>query len=88
MKTAQFTEKIAEKSLNNKHNISARDAYLRASNYYRVAEFFIHQNPEDPRILELSNKSSKCFQKAGELFQPKFEFLEIPMKIPLYQHTS
>src|SRR5256885_14466587 len=32
------------------HPVSARDAYLRASTYYRRAEFFLHGNPEDPRI--------------------------------------
>ncbi len=83
LKTAQSTEKIAEKSLTNGHNVSAREAYLRASNYYRVAEFFIHQDAKDPRILELSSKSSKCFQKAGELFELEFEFLEIP-----YENTT
>jgi dipeptidyl aminopeptidase/acylaminoacyl peptidase len=83
LKTAQFTEKIAEKSLTKGHNVSARDTYLRASNYYRTAEFFIHQDPDDPRILELSSKSCECFQKAGELFQPKFEVLEIP-----YENTT
>ena len=83
LKTAQFTEKIAEKSLTNEHKVSAREAYLRASNYYRTAEFFIHQDPDDPRILELSSKSCECFQKAGELFQPKFEVLEIP-----YENTT
>ncbi len=83
LKTAQFTEKMAEKSLTNKHKVSAREAYLRASNYYRTAEFFIHQDPDDPRILELSTASRKCFQKACELFQPKFEVLEIP-----YENTT
>ena len=83
LKTAEFTEKIAEKSLNEGHKVSAREAYLRACNYYRCAEFFIHQDPNDPRILELSSKSRKCFQKAGELFQPKFEILEIP-----YENTT
>ena len=31
------------------HKISAREAYLRASNYYRVAEFLL-MDPEDRRI--------------------------------------
>lgn len=83
LKTAEFSQKIAEKSLNDGHKVSAREAYLRASNYYRSAEFFIHQDPDDPRILELSNKSCKCFQKAGKLFQPEFEVLEIP-----YENTT
>ena len=87
LKIAEFTEKIAEKSLNGGHKVSAREAYLRTCNYYRCAEFFIHQDPDDPRIKELSSKSRKCFQKAGELYYPKFEVLEIPYEsttLPAY----
>ena len=32
------------------HLVSARDGYLRASNYFRTSEFFLHGNHEDPRI--------------------------------------
>ena len=83
LKTAQFTEKIANNSLEGGHNVSAREAYLRASNYYRSAEFFIHRDPSDHRIIELSRKSRECFQKAGKLFEPEFEILEIP-----YENTT
>lgn len=34
------------------HRVSARGALLRACNYYRSAEFFLHGNPSDPRILD------------------------------------
>lgn len=78
LKTAEFTEEIAENSLKEEHKVSAREAYLRASNYYRSAEFFIHRDPEDPRIRKLSGKSRECFQKAGRLFEVELEVLEIP----------
>ncbi|WP_033288480.1 alpha/beta hydrolase family protein [Amycolatopsis jejuensis] len=48
------------------HPISARDAYLRASTYYRRAEFFLHGNPEDPRINEAYERNVECFQRALE----------------------
>ncbi len=78
LKTAEFTENIANNSLDGGHEVSAREAYLRASNYYRSAEFFIHEDPTDPRIIELGRKSRECFQRAGKLFEPQFEVMEIP----------
>jgi hypothetical protein len=59
------------------HKISAREAYLRASNYYRVAEFLLI-NPEDPRIQITWESSKKCFSNAGKLFSPSIKSIEIP----------
>ena len=59
------------------HEISAREAYLRASNYYRVAEFLL-MDPEDPRIKTTWESSKGCFGKAASLFSPSFEPVEIP----------
>ncbi|RFU31615.1 hypothetical protein B7463_g4741, partial [Scytalidium lignicola] len=36
-----------------KNPVSAREAYFRASSYYRAAEFFLHGNISDPRIYTL-----------------------------------
>ncbi|MGZ7117021.1 MAG: alpha/beta hydrolase family protein [Methanobacterium sp.] len=83
LKTAQFVENIANNSLEGGHKVSAREAYLRASNYYRSAEFFIHHDPSDPRIIELSRKSRECFKEAGKLFVPELDVLEIP-----YENTT
>ena len=49
LNTAQRVHKYAENSLAAGHKVSAREAFLRASNYYRVAEFFL-MDPEDIRI--------------------------------------
>lgn len=76
--TADRVCKIADKCLADGHNVSARDAYLRASNYYRTAEFYLHGDPSDPRILETWGKSRECFIKAGQLFSPPVETVEIP----------
>ncbi len=48
-KTATRINKYADESLAAGHKASAREAYLRACNYYRVAEFLLI-DPKDPRI--------------------------------------
>ncbi|MBO3457930.1 alpha/beta fold hydrolase [Aetokthonos hydrillicola Thurmond2011] len=78
--TAQRVEHHASKSLKTGNPISARQAYLRASNYYRTAEFFLHSNQQDPRILETWGRSETCFRQAVELFTPQIEAIEIPFE--------
>ena len=77
LKTAQRVHKYANESSLSGHKVSAREGYLRASNYYRAAEFLLI-NPEDPRILETWEKSKECFNKAAELFSSTVESIEIP----------
>ncbi|MCO5968457.1 alpha/beta hydrolase family protein [Actinoallomurus soli] len=60
------------------HRVSARDAFLRASNYYRNAEFFLHGDPEDPRIRHAYDASVSCFRQAAALFTPAVEPVAIP----------
>ena len=64
LKTARRVHSYADESLAGEHRVSAGEAYLRASNYYRAAEFYLHGDPSDPRIKELSDKSVSCFDKA------------------------
>ncbi|GAB3396365.1 alpha/beta hydrolase family protein [Amycolatopsis echigonensis] len=59
------------------HPISARDAYLRASTYYRRAEFFLHGNPDDPRINYAYERNVESFQRAVETID-HVEPIEIP----------
>src|ERR687898_1682320 len=49
LKTARRINKYADESLAAGHTVSACEAYLRACNYYRAAEFFL-VNPTDSRI--------------------------------------
>ncbi|WP_433246262.1 alpha/beta hydrolase family protein [Streptosporangium sp. CA-135522] len=65
-------------SLADGHRISARDAFLRASNYYRNAEFFLHGDAADPRIQHAYDASVACFHQAAALFTPAIEPVEIP----------
>jgi pimeloyl-ACP methyl ester carboxylesterase len=77
LRTAQRVHRYAEDSLLSGHKISAKDGFLRASNYYRVAEFLLVE-PEDPRILDTWKKSKECFKKAADLFDSPVESIEIP----------
>ncbi|WP_375000905.1 alpha/beta hydrolase family protein [Aeromicrobium sp. CTD01-1L150] len=76
--TAERVHKGGRESLAAGHFVSAREALLRASNYYRTAEFFLHGNAADPRIMDTWQLSVDTFQRAAELFSPQIEPVEIP----------
>lgn len=78
LKTAERVQKIADDCLARGHEVSARQAYFRASNYYRAAEFYLHDDPRDPRIKELSRKSVACFDEALRLQGIPEERIDIP----------
>src|SRR5919199_868055 len=61
------------------HKVSARDAYLRATNYYQNgAAFYLDTNPSDSRITSTWEKGVEAFRKAIGLFSHKVETIEIP----------
>src|SRR6185312_15411523 len=68
----------AQSQLARNHRISARDNFLRASNYYRSSEFFLHAAPKDPRVARAYARSVACYKAAAALFAPAIEALEIP----------
>jgi len=82
-RTADHFRKAADKSLAQGHNVSAREAYYRAATYYRTAEFFLHGNPADPRIVETWGKSRDAFLAAVKLDTIPVETVEIP-----YENTT
>jgi dienelactone hydrolase len=59
---------IADKCAAGGHAVSASSAYLRASNYYRTAEFFLRDDPwNDPRAAETSARAIETFRSAPEI---------------------
>jgi len=68
----------AQQALAGRHRVSARDGLLRASNYHRCAEFFLHGSPDDPRIDAAYFQSVACFRTAAQLFDPPVEPVRIP----------
>jgi len=77
-KTAERMKTDAEESLQGGHPNSARRAFMRASNYYRAAEFYVRDDPQDPRSLQGWQSSHDCFAEAARLSDPPFEAVEIP----------
>src|SRR5262245_41376949 len=52
--TADRISGLGESSLKAGHNVSAKEAFLRASNYYRMAEFYRRDDPfNDPEVTKL-----------------------------------
>ena len=68
--TAERVAAEAQQALAGGHRVSARDGLLRASNYHRCAEFFLHGSPDDPRIDAAYFQSVACFRAAAGLFDP------------------
>ncbi|GHO47789.1 alpha/beta hydrolase family protein [Ktedonospora formicarum] len=77
-RTAERVHAFADASLARGERISARESYLRASNYYRCAEFYLHITPDDARSLPTWEQSRSCFRQALALFESPYEEVEIP----------
>lgn len=73
---AQRVEARGLQSLANGHTVSARDQLQRAAYYYRISLLAIL--PDDPRLPERAEKSRSLMKKAGELYDPPMEYIEIP----------
>jgi pimeloyl-ACP methyl ester carboxylesterase len=82
--TAQRVAEIGEQALASGHRVSAREALLRASNYYRTAADFLLEHPAtDPEMTLLSAGQSDTFAAAAALFDTPVEDVSIP-----YEDTS
>lgn len=71
-------EKRAETSFADNHTVSARDQLQRAAYYYRFSLLSIL--PHDPRFKKRAAKSRNLMKKAGALFDPVLEYIEIPFE--------
>ncbi|BBZ80008.1 dipeptidyl aminopeptidase [Mycolicibacterium anyangense] len=76
--TADWVTAEAEKALAAGHFVSARDGLMRASNYYRSADFYLHANPSDPRIAHAYIRARETFIAGAALLDPPVEPIEIP----------
>jgi len=82
-KTADHFRDVGDEAYEKGHLVSAHDAWLRAQTYYRTAEFFLHNNPDDPRIISSWQNSVDTFRDAMELDPVHMEIIEIP-----YENTT
>jgi len=87
LRTAERIDAGGEASLAGGHVVSAREAFLRASNYYRTAYIFLIGTPVDPRLVQAFDKQTDAFRKAAALFSPPFEPIAIPYVGVLQRYT-
>src|ERR1700733_13277379 len=81
--TAERISAEADAQLAAGHRVSARDGYLRAANYFRTSEFFLHGNHEDPRIYSAYQKSIAAYKLCCSLYDVPI----LPVEIP-YENTT
>ena len=74
--TAERVEAVARKSLAGAHLVSAREAFLRASSYWREVGFY--QSTADPKCRASWERQRDCFTQAGKLMDLPFEVVSIP----------
>src|SRR5262245_42791259 len=77
--TAAHLEAIGDAFLQSGHSLSARDTFIRAANYYRQAEFFIHDSAANRQLAtDSSDRAVRCFRKAMPYFPGTLDVLEVP----------
>lgn len=77
---AELREQTAERFLSKGYLLSAKKEFFRAANYYRTAEFFLHANPNDPRLLKSWRKSRESFINGAKLSVAPIRPVEIPFE--------
>jgi pimeloyl-ACP methyl ester carboxylesterase len=86
--TAQRVAEIGEQALASEHRVSAREALLRAANYYRTAGAFLLEKPAtDPEMTLLSAGQRATFAAAAALFDTPVQAVSIPYEdttLPAY----
>ena len=76
--TAEKAQRSAEASKAIGREVSAREVYLRACEYYRSAYFFRRSDLDDPKLLRAWRRQRECFRAAAVLFEYPCEAVEIP----------
>lgn len=82
LNTANRIYKIAETAQKNGHTASSREAYFRASSYYRAAGFFMDAKKDQAKSIIMWKMSRESFLKAIASL-PYIKFIQIP-----YEHTT
>lgn len=80
LQLAQRVETEAWNSREAGHEQSATAEFSRASNYYRTAEFFLHSNPRDSRILLTWAKSKECCRESQKNLRWPIKEIRIPFE--------
>lgn len=89
--TADRVFQIAESCDAAGRSVSAREAYLRASNYYRTSYLPLFGAPVEARLVEAFDREAEAFARAAVRMSPAVEAVEIPYEgtsLPGYFHRA
>lgn len=75
---AERVAATAQRSQDAGHPVSARDSWLRASTYHRISDFYLHAQPDDPRVERAHRSATACFTAHAALS----EHLMTPVRVP------
>ncbi len=78
--TADRVMAIADECAAKGRRVSAREAYYRASNYYRVSYFPLYGEPTDPRLVAAYEAETATFRNGAALSDFPVEPIEIPFE--------
>ena len=78
--TADRLVQMGDQALQQDNLLSASECYLRASNYYRTAYFFLFGFPLDERLVQAYDLHAGSFNKAASLFTHSAEAIRIPFE--------
>lgn len=70
----------ADTSRTDGHRISARDGYLRASEYFRQSYFFLRHDPTDTRLLDAFEAHRETFASFAELTGVHAQQVAVPYR--------
>lgn len=73
---AKNVHRIADEAMGSGQTATSRQAYMRASNYYRAAMFSLAHT--DVRLGSYLTSSRECFHRAAKLFSPQIEAVNVP----------
>lgn len=76
--TAARVAAIADACAGAGHEVSAREAYLRACNYYRTAGLMLYGAPPSPELLENFERQCAAFAQFARRADPPLQPVEIP----------
>ncbi|GAB7017164.1 alpha/beta hydrolase family protein [Halostagnicola bangensis] len=78
--TAETVENRAHDSREDNHLVSARESFLRATEYYRSAYYFRRHDLDDPDLHEAWRRQRECFRAAASLLDHPSEVVDIPFE--------
>jgi pimeloyl-ACP methyl ester carboxylesterase len=77
-RTADRVAAIADACAAAGHEVSAREAYLRASNYYRTSYLMLFGEPPAPALVGAFEREQATFHEFASRAEPPLEPVEIP----------